>query len=93
MKISRKIFEVRQLVENRNDYMVLEVLYVFGISAHYCWYGRDGLNGDIPFSVLSSAVSVREELSRKEEIDAPLRDDKIIADILAIIFLTLIFTL
>lgn len=87
MKLSRKTFEIQQLVENKEDYRVLEILYVLGISFSYCWYSLDGLNGDIPYNYLSSAEEKIQELEQLEEIEGRLRDGSIM---LFLIFLAVV---
>lgn len=87
MKLSRKTFEIQQLVENREDYRILEILYIIGISWSYNHWSLDGFNGDIPYNYLSSAEEKIQELEQLEEIEQPLRDGSIM---LFLIFLAVV---
>jgi len=77
MKLSRKEFKILQLVDNREEYIIQEFLYIFGISISYSFYALDGMTGDIPFSYLSSAEDKLEELEQLEEVEGRLRDGSI----------------
>ena len=87
MKLSRKTFEIQQLVENREDYKILEILYILGISRSYNHWSLDGFNGDIPYNYLSSAEEKIQELEQLEEVEQPLRDGSIM---LLLIFLVVV---
>ena len=78
MKLSRKTFEVQQLVENREDYRILEILYILSISWSYNYWSLDGFNGDIPYNYLSSAEEKLSELEQLEEVEGRYRDGSII---------------
>ena len=78
MKLSRKTFEVQQLVENKEDYRILEILYILGISWSYNHWALDGFNGDIPYNYLSSAEEKLSELEQLEEVEGRYRDGSII---------------
>lgn len=84
MKLSKKIFEIQQLVENREDYRILEILYILGISWSYNHWSLDGFNGDIPYNYLSSAEEKLSELEQIEEAEGKFRNGSIM---LALIFL------
>ena len=87
MKLSRKEFKILQLVDNKQDYIVQEFLYVFGVSFSYTFYGNDGMAGIVPFHYLSSAEEKIQELEQLEEIEQPLRDGSIM---LFLIFLVVV---
>ena len=78
MKLSRKTFEVQQLVENKEDYRILEILYILSISWSYNYWSLDGFNGDIPYNYLSSAEEKLSELEQLEEVEGRYRDGSII---------------
>lgn len=88
MKLSRKTFEVQQLVENKEDYRILEILYILGISWSYNHWALDGFNGDIPYNYLSNAEDKISELEQLEEVEGRLRDGSIM---LFLIFLAVVF--
>ena len=87
MKLSRKTFEIQQLVENREDYRILEILYILSISWSYNYWSLDGFNGDIPYNYLSSAENKLEELEQLEEVEYKYRDGSIM---LFLIFLAVV---
>lgn len=77
MRLSRKEFKILQLIDNEQDYIVQEFLYILGISWCYSFYGVDGLSGIIPFHYLSSAEDKLKELEQLEEVEGRLRDGSI----------------
>ena len=77
MKLSRKKFEIQQLVENREDFAVFEFLYILGINISYTYYSLDGNCGDIPYNYLSSAEEKLKELEQLEEVEGRYRDGSI----------------
>lgn len=95
MKLSRKEFNIVQLVDNRQDFIINEILYIFGFSFSYCWYSLDGMNGDIPFSKKSSAKQRVEELEKQEKFDCVKRDGAIIlfTSVLVAVFILLTWIL
>ena len=87
MKLSRKTFEVQQLVENKEDYRILEILYILGISWSYNHWALDGFNGDIPYNYLSNAEEKLSELEQIEEAEGKFRNGSIM---LFLIFLAVV---
>ena len=77
MKLSRKEFKIVQLVDNREEFVINEFLYILGVNFSYCWHSIDGLNGDIPFTYLSNVESKKEELEQLEGVEQSLRDGSI----------------
>lgn len=92
MKITEKQFQIKQLTDNRNDYILEEKTFFFGIYLIYCYYALDGMGGDIPFTTFSTVRDLREELIRKEVYDAPKRENYILWSgfILLLILLTIL---
>ena len=62
MKITDKKFSVMQLIENREEYVVLEMFYILGFSFSYCFHSFE-----TPFNLLSSAILRKEELEKQEK--------------------------
>jgi accessory gene regulator protein AgrB len=89
MKISEKRFSIVQLIDNREDYVVQEVFYILGFSIYYTLYGLDGINGDIPFDLISSAVYCKQNLEEKEHKQKTKRN--IIISIILVFILLLIW--
>lgn len=87
MKLSRKTFEIQQLVENKEDYRILEILYILGISWSYNHWSLDGFNGDIPYNYLNSAEEKLSELEQIEEAEGKFRNGSIM---LFLIFLAVV---
>jgi len=87
--ILKKEFQIKEL--NKNEYIVEEKTFLFGIYFIYGYYGLDGLGGDIPFTVFTNAVSVREELKRKSEIQLE-KDENIILWLLFLIGVIFLIT-
>ena len=87
MELSRKEFNIVQLVEDKDDYIVTESLYIFGISFSYTFYGNDGMAGIVPFHYLSSAEEKLEELEQIEEAEGKFRNGSIM---LFLIFLAVV---
>ena len=77
MKLSKKEFKILQLIENEQDYIVQEFLYIFGISFSYAFYGNDGMTGIVPFHYLSTAEDKLRELEQLEEVESRYRDGSV----------------
>jgi len=69
MKLFKKEFKITQLLNNRNEFTVVEIFYVLGISIYFTEYGVDGKSADIPFKLLSSAKNLKKELETQEIFD------------------------
>lgn len=87
MELSRKEFNIVQLVEDKDDYIVTESLYILGVYLVYGFYGVDGLDGEIPFSRLNSAEEKLSELEQIEEAEGKFRNGSIM---LFLIFLAVV---
>ncbi len=93
MKLSRKDFKIVQLVENRDDYKVVEILWIFGIiPLTECYWCLDGMNGDIPYHRLNSAKEKIKELEKQEKTDSVKRDGGIIFFISVLIAVAVLLT-
>ena len=88
MRLSRKEFKITQLVDNREEFVINEFLYILGVNFSYCWHSVDGLNGDIPFTYLSNVESKKEELEQLEEVESRYRDGSVM---LFLIFAVVVF--
>lgn len=84
---THKTFDILQMVDNKEDYQIIEQLYYFYISVSFNYWTADGFNGDIPFNTLNSAQEKLKELEQLEEIEQPLREGTVI---LALIFLAVV---
>lgn len=81
MKLTEKTYSVRQLTENRDEYIVEEVFYVLGIAL---WHSYHCVEGDIPFESYFAAKQIKKQLEKKEEKNAIDRE-------IALIFFTVFF--
>lgn len=87
MKLSKKTFKIQQLVENRDDYRIVEKFYILGIRYQFNWWSLDGFNGDILYNHLFLVEDKIKELEQLEEVEVRYRDGSIM---LLLIFLSII---
>lgn len=83
MKITQKKFSVMQLTENREEYAVLEMLYVLGFNLSYIFH----YDNNKPFKSVFLAIKAKDRMVQKENKRQFKRNLYIV---LTLIFLTCI---
>lgn len=91
MKIFKKEFKITQLLNNRNEFTVIEIFYIFGISIYCREYGVDGKSADVPFKLLSSAKNLKKDLETQEIFDGYKRENIVLWIIFLISILPFIY--
>lgn len=86
MKLTEKTFEIKQLTENKSEFVINETLYYFGISWYYCYHSE---SGDIPFSNYFSAEEKMKKLIKKEKTEVLIRESNILFTFVVIILITI----
>ena len=80
MKITQKKFSVMQLTENREEYVVLEMFYILGMSLYYRYH----FNDNKAFKSVFLAIKAKDRLKQAENKKQIKRDLAIVLTLIGI---------